>query len=496
MAEMRKSEAETNSYAAPRAIRVERRGEAPFELTIYPDSVYSFGRDRSCTVVFADDSVSRDHGLLACRADGYWVYRDRGSSNGSYLSEQLDAPESVESVSRLQPGRAYRVGAGQAVVLGNASGRICFLAEPVRHEDRPGARASAPSLQLEQDIGRNARHRGPVFLLGPTGSGKTWAARRIHDLSGVEGNFVLVDCGSLPRDLNSLRSELLGHVRGAFSDAREARLGKLHHADGGTLFLDEVESLSPEAQGLLLNLIDGTGDFTPLGQAADVEQKRPRFRLISASKVPLRRSNLREDLCNRLARGGIVILPTLEQRRADIPALVKQLTSTLNQELLLDARFDSSAIKLLQAAEWPGHVRELEGVVRTVMELECVDGAGDSLARTGMFKKVDGNTVGLSRATPQIVISAASVRRHLEQHQLALGEAPRPLAASAVPVASGATKRPQHYSADELRNALELHSYNITHSAVALGVAPNTLKRLMRQHQLVRPSRAGRSQRL
>lgn len=482
---------EASTYVAPRAIRVERRGEAPFELTIYPDAEYSFGRDRSCTVVFADDSISRDHGLLSCRADGHWVYRDRGSSNGSYLSNQLDAPEAVESVSRLQAGRAYAVEAGQAVVLGNASGRICFLSEPVRPDEGPGARASAVSLQLEQDIERNARHRAPVFLLGPTGSGKTWAARRLHELSGVEGNFVLVDCGSLPRDLSSLRSELLGHVRGAFSDARETRLGKLYHADGGTLFLDEVESLSPEAQGLLLNLIDGTGDFTPLGQAADVEIKRPRFRLISASKVPLRQSRLREDLINRLVRGGSIILPTLEQRRADIPALVRQMTSTLNQELLLDVRFDPSAIRVLQSADWPGHVRELEGVVRTVMELECADRAGESLARTGMFKRVDGKIVEINRAPPQVVISAAAVRRHLEQHRLALGEAPRPQAAPAAAPATNVTpKRPQHYTADELQSALEAHSYNITHSAAALGMAPNTLKKLMRQHQLVRPARA------
>ncbi len=484
---------ESPEYVAPRAIRVIRRGEPAFELPIYPDEEYSFGRDRSCTVVIADDSVSRDHGLLSCRTDGSWVYRDRGSSNGSFLADHFETDEAVEDATRLNPGRSYRVAAGQSVVLGNRSGRICFLAEAARSTSDDSAPLSPPTAQLEQDIVRNARHRMPVFLLGPTGSGKTWAARRIHELSKAAGPFVLVDCGSLPRELNSLRSELLGHVRGAYSDAREARLGKLHHADGGTLFLDEVESLSAEGQGLLLNLIDGTGDFTPLGQAADVDQKRPRFRLISASKLPLRQTQLREDLCNRLGRGGIVLLPTLEERRADIPVMVEQMMATLNMELQLDVRLDPAAKKLLQAAPWPGHVRELEGVVRTVVELACADAHEDAGGQTSEFKRVKGELVAItpSHHRPQrIVVSAGSVRRHLEQHQRALGEFPGQKHATVslvgITPAPLVTKRPGQYSAAELRAALTQNANNITHTAEALGMATNTLKRLMKQHQVER----------
>ena len=467
------------SSVAPRAIRVERKNEPAFELLLYPDTRYSFGRDRSCTVVFADESVSREHGLLSCEPDGFWVYRDRGSTNGSYLADRLESQEAVEEVRRLAPGKSHRVAAGQAVVMGNGAGRICLLAEPARPEEEERPRMSEPTLQLTADIRRNARHRSPVFLLGPTGSGKTWAARRIHEQSQATGHFVLVDCASLPRDLNSLRSELLGHVKGAFSGATSARLGKLHHAAEGTLFLDEVESLSAEGQGLLLNLIDGTGDFTPLGANADDAPDVPRFRLISASKIPLRQSGLREDLCNRLARGGIVLLPTLEERRADIPLLVNQFVASLNQELQLDAKVEPAALKLLQAADWPGHVRELEGVVRTVIELEHADRAEDALTQTSAFQRVDGKIVPVRARPRPLSIGSAAVKRHLQQHQRALGSV-RPEETPASNSTAAANKRPRDYTRAELLTALDQNDRNITRTAERLGMVPNTLKRLLR----------------
>lgn len=481
-------------YAAPRAIRIVRPGEPPFELPIYPDAEYTFGRDRSCTVVIGDETVSREHGLLSCRSDGVWVYRDRGSSNGSFLTDHFDSDAPIEDASRLAASRSYRVAAGQSVVFGNRAGRISFLATLSQTTISEAPRLSPVTVLLEKEIQRNARHRMPVFLLGATGSGKTWAARRIHELSTLAGPFVLVDCGSLPRELNSLRSELLGHVRGAYSDAREARLGKLYHADGGTLFLDEVESLSTEGQGLLLNLIDGTGDFTPLGQAANVDQKRPRFRLISASKVPLRQSGLREDLCNRLGRGGIIILPTLDERSEDIPSMVGQMIAALNVELQLEATLEPAANRLLQSAPWPGNVRELEGVVRTVVELACADALED-LGTKALFLKR--NTTGQlvvdgpePHAPQRILILADSVRRQLEQHQRALGVAPVPkvplIHPPPAPAESNAAKRPQAYSPLEIRIALVNHGHNLTHTAAALGMATNTLKKLMKQHAIAR----------
>lgn len=475
------------TYAAPRSIRIERQGEEPFDIVIHPHTKYSFGRDRSNTVTFANDTISRNHGLLACDANGRWMYRDQRSSNGSFLSSKPSNGSEVEEAEKLSAGRSYLVAAGQSIVLGNRAARITFLDEVIASTAERSATKSPASAAFEESIRVNARHRMPLFILGATGSGKTWAARRIHELSRVPGNFVLVDCGALPREHNSLRSELLGHVRGAFSDAKEARLGRLMHADGGTLFLDEVESLAPEGQALLLNLIDGTGDFAPLGQAANVEVKIPRFRLISASKVPLRKSDLREDLCNRLARGGVINVPTLEQRRADIPVLVREIACAMKKELQLDAHFEPAAIKELQSASWPGHVRELEGVVRTLVELEKAREVDDSPVQTGQFQIVNGELM-----PSHLIINAAAVLDHLEQRRHALGEeqiaTPQPVVSRSTGSAFAA-KRPRDYTREEIESVLSTYSGNITRTAEALGMVPNTLKRLLTQHGI---SRVGR----
>ena len=463
--------------SSPKAVRIERESEEPVHLTLYSDATYSFGRDRSNTVTFSNDSISRHHGVLSCDANGRWLFRDQRSSNGSFLSEGARSAD-VEEAERMLPSRDYEVRVGHAVVLANSAARVVFLRElPLDTAKVTPSRASAV---FEETVKAHARHRMPIFLLGPTGAGKTWAARRIHELSRVPGNFVLIDCGALPRDHNSLRSELLGHVRGAFSDAKEHRLGKIFHADGGTLFLDEVESLAPEGQALLLNLIEGTGDFAPLGQAPDAALKRPQFRLVSASKVPLRRSGLREDLANRLARGGAIVIPTLDERRDDIPELVRSIVAMMKAELQLDAHFEPAAIKALKDAHWPGHVRQLDGVVRTLVELEQSHHVDASVTATGQFRRVEGALVRDAPREP-LIVSARAVAEHLEAQRAAWGEAEVPSSSNQP---TTATRKPRDLTRDQLERLLADNGSNLTRSAKSLGVAINTLKVYLRKHGL------------
>jgi DNA-binding NtrC family response regulator len=179
-----------------------------------------------------------------------------------------------------------------------------------------------------------------------------------------------------------------------------------------------------------------------------------------------------------------VLLPTLEERRADIPLLVNQFVATLNQELQLDARVEPAAIKLLQAADWPGHVRELEGVVRTVIELEHADRAEDALTETSAFQRVDGKIVPVGRPRP-LIIGVAAVKRHLQQHQRALGVPHTSDLPSSMPSTHlSSKKRPKDYTVEDLRTALSHHSNNITRTAKALGMVPNTLKSLLEKHSL------------
>ena len=201
----------------------------------------------------------------------------------------------------------------------------------------------------------------------------------------------------------------------------------------------------------------------------------PKFRLISASKLPLRQSGLRDDLCNRLGRGGIIVLPTLAERRDDIPELVKAMVEQLNVEL--EVRFDAAAIRLLQSASWPGHIRELEGVVRTVVELE----AAEFPPPTSEFARgADGELVTIGpRARRSLIINARDVDRHLRQHQLGFGA---PQAAVSTVERPSSLKRPKDLTRQEVAAALAANEGILAHTAQSLGIAVNTLKTLMRRY--------------
>jgi DNA-binding NtrC family response regulator len=498
-------------YWEPRAIRIQRQGQQPFLLAIYTDGIYTFGRDPSCEVVFADDSISRAHGRLTYRADGRWVYRDMGSSNGSFLSSHLEEVGPSEIAERLYVGRDYVVEAGESIVLANRAGRISLLAEVPEELRRrgPSARSTA-SEELRRSIELHARHRRELFLLGLTGSGKTWAARRIHELSGVEGTFVAVNCAALGSDINSMKSELLGHEKGAFSGAVGRREGKLPHAANGTLFLDEVESLSREAQAFLLDLLDGAGNYAPLGAQADVHIPRPNFRLISASKKPLRATGLREDLCNRLGRGGFIEIPGLQERREDIPDLVRTFLEKANTEQQMDITFDPAAIRLLEEESWQDNVRGLEGTVNLLADLARAKKASDEVRQTRQFRVVNGVPIDEPVAEPKpqrAIVSVADVEEQLRRRHRAfgIGSPADDLRAhfSSASTSAGASqgtssahasavphvKRPKDYSRSEIEAALAAHHGTLSQTARALGMVVNTLKARMAELGIARSGR-------
>ncbi|AKJ07942.1 regulatory Fis family protein [Archangium gephyra] len=458
-------------YREPRALLVQREGIEDLTVPLYPDRSYVFGRAPESTVVFPNDAVSRQHGRLSFREDQRWVYRELNSKNGSFLGRQeaqgvLDARLHFQ---RVGPSRDQVLEAGDVVLLGNGKSRITLLAEvPPGAEagPRPRKEVSSATLQLERSIERCARHHLPVFLLGKSGTGKTFIAREIHSRSGVEGNFVILNCGRLPQDINALTSELLGHVKGAFTGASLARVGKLYSANGGTLFLDEVEFLSHVAQDFLVDVLEGTGSLAPLGAPADFREPPPRFRLISASKVPLRQTALRPDLTQRLATGDFIILPTLEERHEDIPHLVETFLHRLRVEQQYDAELTREAIVFLQQARWPGQVRELESTVRTVVAREAAQQELEGLARH------------------RTLVTLESVRTYLEQRELGFGgplSEPEPQGRR--PSREGLTsvrKRPSDLTGEDIRRALEKHEGNKTRASVELRVALNTLKARMK----------------
>ncbi|MFL5346040.1 MAG: sigma-54-dependent Fis family transcriptional regulator [Hyalangium sp.] len=463
-------------YREPKALRVQREGVPDLIVPLYPDRSYVFGRAPESTVVFGHDAVSRQHGRLSFREDHRWVYRDLNSRNHSFMGEaEFPFPgDEREYFQVMSASQDWVVEAGNVLILGNGKSRILLLAEVpdgLVAGPRPRQTGSVAAAQLDRSIQICARHQLPVFILGKSGTGKTFIAREIHSRSKLDGNFVVLNCGRLPQDASMLHSELLGHVKGAFTGAAFARVGKFYVANGGTLFLDEVEFLPPAAQDFLIDILEGTGSLAPLGAGPDSREPPPRFRLISASKTPLQQTGLRPDLAQRLATGDVIVLPTLEERREDIPNLVEQFLHRLKTEQQYDAGFTSDALAYLQQADWPGQIRELETTVKAVV------------AREVAARAIDG--VGAQR----MMITLEAVKAYLSQRKLGFGAAPEAPAASAqasnLQAGTGSVpavqKRPSALTEPELRAALDRHQGNKTRAAQELGIALNTLKDRMKK---------------
>jgi DNA-binding NtrC family response regulator len=205
-----------------------------------------------------------------------------------------------------------------------------------------------------------------VMLTGESGTGKSLTARRIHSLSGRRaGPLVQTNCASLTETL--LDSELFGHERGSFTGAERQHIGKFEVAGGGTLFLDEIEELSARAQAKLLNVIE-EGVLVRVGGEKEV---RTDVRLIVAANRDLdemvREGAFRRDLFYRL-RELAIQMPSLRDRREDIPDLARCFAVELSRELGVDLkRISDAAMAQLVHYDWPGNVRELRNVIKSAL---------------------------------------------------------------------------------------------------------------------------------
>jgi DNA-binding NtrC family response regulator len=213
---------------------------------------------------------------------------------------------------------------------------------------------------------RAAESDSIVLIQGASGTGKELIAHMIHEHSPRKGHpFVPVNCSSIPDTL--LESELFGHEKGAFTNAYAAKPGLAEVANGGTLFLDEVGDISPIIQPKLLRFLE-TGNFRRVGGTNELQAN---VRVISASNKNLqeeaRAGRFREDLLYRL-NVITIMLPTLSERREDIPELVefflKQKSRTKEPKKL-----SPEAVTALKNYSWPGNIRELEHVVERAIIL-------------------------------------------------------------------------------------------------------------------------------
>jgi DNA-binding NtrC family response regulator len=284
-----------------------------------------------------------------------------------------------------------------------------------------------------------------VLILGENGTGKELVARELHRRSRRADNvMVSVDLGAVAENL--FESELFGHVKGAFTDARGDRVGRLQAADGGTLFLDEVGNLPLHLQPKLLTALEQR-QIVPVGANRPVPID---VRVIAATNLPPERladeTLFRQDLLFRLNTVEIE-LPPLRERRDDIPVLIDHYVGVYSKKYGKPIRrIPAEVLSALAAYDWPGNVRALR------------------------------------HAAERAVILAAEDSFTVEDFSLGRSGAPR--TAAAPPPAVGADLNLERAEKQMVEQALKKHAYNISLAAQELGLTRASLYRRMDKHGL------------
>ena len=420
-------------------VAFEQRPEHHVGVAVFPESHDAFGKALVQRVVSSLPNI-KWIGVLA--------REDLGDiSMKRFIAERLYDFQVVPlNAERLQ------------MALGHAYGMAKIERELRRHQEeqwvaRLGLIGDSPVMQ---DLFRRLQHAAasdiPVLISGPTGTGKEKTARGIHDLSArSHGPFIALNCAAIPPAL--VFSELFGHVKGAFTDATDCKIGHIQAASGGTLFLDEIGDMPLESQGALLRFIEDN-KVTPLGSTESIPVD---IRLIAATNKNLDAAVLdrtfRADLFYRIAV-LIVRTPSLSSRGDDIALLAWHF---LNEAIVAlraapDLSFAHDALNVLSHYAWPGNVRELRSAVYQAV-IEC---------RGRYIRPEDLHLGGASHHR------GAPARRNLESLQDArdISEKRR------------------------LELSLALSGSNITRTAKDLGVSRMTLYRLMAKHGVSRRAAA------
>ncbi len=295
-----------------------------------------------------------------------------------------------------------------------------------------GSAAMRPVLDVIARVGPSDAN---VLVTGENGSGKALVARALHAASPRSGKpFVTLNAGGISEGV--FESELFGHVKGAFTDARSDRVGRFELAHGGTLLLDEIGNVPASQQAKLLRVLE-TGEFERVGSSRTI---RADVRIISATNADLRAEvaagRFRQDLLFRLNTIEIHV-PPLRERREDIPQLAQHFLEIYARRYRKNlAGFDSAALDALLAHPWPGNVRELDHAIERAVLMAAGDRirpADLALRRGGepgrledlSLEEVEGLLVrkamerfggNVSQAAKALGISRSALYRRLEKH--------------------------------------------------------------------------------
>ncbi len=306
----------------------------------------------------------------------------------------------------------------------------------LRHEGEPAMIAASAAMRpVLEVIARVGPSDANVLITGENGSGKAVVARALHAASGRAAKpFVTLNAGGISEGV--FESELFGHVRGAFTDARADRVGRFELADGGTLFLDEIGNVPPSQQGKLLRVLE-TGEFERVGSSRTI---RADVRILSATNADLgsevAAGRFRQDLLFRLNTIEIRV-PPLKERREDIPLLARHFLAAHARRYRKPlAGFESAALDALLAHPWPGNVRELDHAIERAVLMSAGERIrpGDlALRRAGeptrledlsleeveallVRKAMDRFGGNVSQAARALGLSRSALYRRLEKH--------------------------------------------------------------------------------
>jgi two-component system, NtrC family, nitrogen regulation response regulator NtrX len=227
---------------------------------------------------------------------------------------------------------------------------------------------SEPILQIINMIDKVAPTDARVLITGPNGTGKELVAHRLHNLSQrSNAPMIEVNCAAIPSEL--IESELFGHVKGSFTGANKDRSGKFEAAHGGTIFLDEIGDMSLSAQAKVLRALQ-ENKISRVGSDKDIKVN---VRVLAATNKDLRKEieegRFREDLYHRLAV-ILIHVPSLNDRRDDIPVLIKHFARLIAKEQGVALKtFSDDAIARLQGYNWTGNIRELRNVIERLLIL-------------------------------------------------------------------------------------------------------------------------------
>ncbi|MCP4446597.1 MAG: sigma 54-dependent Fis family transcriptional regulator [Myxococcales bacterium] len=346
----------------PRGVRVRRcrvdvlAGPDKGLVTELESSCIRVGARQGNEVQLSDSGVSGLHFEIALDDRGYRL-KDLDSTNGTFVSGLR-----VNDI-YMEPETVIQVGATQL--------RFQPLSESIEVELASGASfggmtgESVKMRELFARLEKIAPSDATVLITGETGVGKELVAEAMHELSPRStGNFVVLDCGSIPQSL--IESELFGHERGAFTGATSAHAGVFERAHKGVVFLDEIGELPLSMQPKLLRVLERK-EVRRIGGSKTINVD---IRVVAATNrdlgVEVNRGRFREDLYYRLAVARVHV-PPLRDRREDIDALIKHFL-----DILPGAKTDSlspETIELMQRHDWPGNVRELRNVIERAVLL-------------------------------------------------------------------------------------------------------------------------------